>query len=77
VFVTHDLPEAIAMCSRVVIMTARPGRIKSDYTIDLPRHLSTTERRLHPDFQSYYSRIWDDLREEVGSSLAESRLAAG
>lgn len=73
VFVTHDLAEAIAMCSRVVIMTARPGRIKSDYAIDLPRGLSTTERRLHPDFQGLYSQIWSDLRDEVGMTLAQSR----
>jgi NitT/TauT family transport system ATP-binding protein len=77
IFVTHDLPEAIAMCSRVVIMTARPGRIKSDYTINLPPNLSTTERRLHPDFQFHYSRIWDDLRDEVGGSLAEAQGTAG
>jgi NitT/TauT family transport system ATP-binding protein len=76
IFVTHDLPEAIAMCSRVIIMTARPGRIKSDYVIDLPQNLSTTERRLHPEFQTYYSRIWSDLRDEVGSSLAEAQIVS-
>jgi NitT/TauT family transport system ATP-binding protein len=76
IFVTHDLPEAIAMCSRVIIMTARPGRIKSDYKIDLPQRLSTTERRLHADFQSYFSRIWNDLRDEVGSTLADSQGGA-
>ncbi len=76
IFVTHDLPEAIAMCSRVIIMTARPGRIKSDYVIDLPQNLSTTERRLHPRFQAHYSRIWDDLREEVGTSLTEAQVVS-
>jgi NitT/TauT family transport system ATP-binding protein len=68
-FVTHDLAEAIAMCTRVVIMTARPGRIKAEYDIALPRHLTTTERRLEPHFQSLFGRIWSDLRDEVGSSL--------
>ena len=77
IFVTHDLPEAIAMCSRVIIMTARPGRIKSDYVIDLPKNLSTTERRLHPKFQPQYSRIWNDLRDEVGTSLTEAQSASG
>ncbi len=77
IFVTHDLPEAIAMCSRVIIMTARPGRIKSDYVIDLPQNLSTTERRLHQKFQGYYSRIWADLRDEVGTSLAEAQVITG
>ncbi len=77
IFVTHDLPEAIGMCSRVVIMTARPGRIKSDYPINLPNTLSTTERRLHPDFHAHFSRIWDDLRGEVGGTLAEAQAVPG
>jgi NitT/TauT family transport system ATP-binding protein len=69
VFVTHDLAEAIAMSTRVVIVTARPGRVKSQYKIDLPAELSTTDRKLEPGFQDLFSRIWADLRDEVGSSL--------
>ena len=68
-FVTHDLAEAIAMCTRVLIISARPGRVKSDYEIALPSHMSTTERRLEPAFQDFYSSIWADLREEVGTRL--------
>jgi NitT/TauT family transport system ATP-binding protein len=69
VFVTHDLSEAIAMCTKVVIITARPGRVKSQYKIDLPNGLSTTDRKLAPGFQDLFSQIWGDLRDEVGSSL--------
>jgi NitT/TauT family transport system ATP-binding protein len=68
-FVTHDLAEAISMCTRVVIMTARPGKIKVEYPIGLPRHMSTTDRRLEPQFQTLFARIWADLRDEVGTSL--------
>lgn len=68
-FVTHDLPEAIAMCTRVVIITARPGRVKSDYQIDLPSELSTTDRKLQSGFQDLFSKIWADLRDEVGTRL--------
>jgi NitT/TauT family transport system ATP-binding protein len=57
VFVTHDLAEAIAMCTRVVIMTARPGRIKIEYDIGLPLDMSTTERRLQPQFQTLFGCI--------------------
>ena len=71
-FVTHDLAEAIAMCTRVVIMTARPGRIKVEYDIGLPRDMSTTERRLEPQFQTLFGRIWADLRDEVGTSLQKA-----
>jgi NitT/TauT family transport system ATP-binding protein len=69
VFVTHDLAEAIAVCTRVVIVTARPGRVKSQYKIDLPTGLSTTDRKLKPEFQDLYSQIWADLRDEVGTRL--------
>jgi len=69
VFVTHDLSEAIAMCTHVVIISARPGRVKSQYRIDLPATLSTTDRKLAPGYQELFSQIWADLRDEVGTSL--------
>jgi NitT/TauT family transport system ATP-binding protein len=65
VFVTHDLEEAIALSDRIVVMTASPGRVKSVYTIDLPRPRSVTEIRFHPEFGRLYETIWKDLKDEV------------
>jgi NitT/TauT family transport system ATP-binding protein len=65
VFVTHDLFEAIAMADRVVIFSARPGRIKSIVPIDIPRPRSVTAGRFGPHFQDMYERLWEDLRHEV------------
>jgi NitT/TauT family transport system ATP-binding protein len=65
VFVTHDLEEAIALSDRIVVMTASPGRVKSVYTITLPRPRSVTEIRFHPDFGRLYETIWKDLKDEV------------
>ncbi len=64
-FVTHDLEEAIGLADRVLVLTARPGRMKSDYAIALPRPRALMEVRFEEAFQQQYKRIWGDLREEV------------
>jgi len=55
-FVTHDIAEAIALSDRVIVMTARPARIKSEYRVPLPRprHLSIRET---PEFGRYAGEI--------------------
>ena len=63
-FVTHDIEEAIFLASRVIVMTARPGRIKADIAIDLPHprdyHLKTS-----PEFSALKARLTDLIREEA------------
>ena len=66
-FVTHHIDEAIALADRVVVFTARPGRIKSIVPIDLPRPRSLRE-------QGYYrlrEALTDLLRDEVDRAFAE------
>jgi ABC-type nitrate/sulfonate/bicarbonate transport system ATPase subunit len=62
-FVTHDIDEAIFMANRVVVMTARPGRIKSDIAIALPhpRHYTV---KTTPEFAALKARLTEDIREE-------------
>jgi ABC-type nitrate/sulfonate/bicarbonate transport system ATPase subunit len=68
-FVTHDVDEAIFMANRVVVFTARPGRIKTELAIDLPhpRHytVKTTAR-----FADYKATLTEAIREEVLRTLA-------
>ncbi len=63
-FVTHDIEEAIFMASRVVVMAARPGRVKADVPVPLPhpRHytLKTT-----PAFSELKARLTEEIRSEV------------
>ena len=65
IFVTHDLEEAIALASRVVVMTAGPGTVKGEYRVDLPRPRKVAEVRFQPRFAALYEEIWGDLRDEV------------
>lgn len=67
VFVTHDLSEATILADRIILMTSRPGTIKSVYRIDLPRPRDT-EFRLRPEFQTILREIWADLSAEVKRS---------
>jgi len=64
-FVTHDLQEAIALSDRVVLISARPGRIKATYSVDLarPRHIEAT--LAHPRFMTLFQEIWASLKQEV------------
>jgi NitT/TauT family transport system ATP-binding protein/sulfonate transport system ATP-binding protein len=63
-FVTHDIEEAIFMASRVVVMSARPGRIKSDVAVDLthPRHYTV---KTSPEFSAFKARLTEDIRVEA------------
>jgi len=62
-FVTHDIEEAIFMANRVAVMTARPGRIKSDVRIELPhpRHYTI---KTTPAFSEYKARLTEEIRAE-------------
>lgn len=61
IFITHDLAEAIAISDRVIVMSARPGRIVADLPIDLPRPRSVRQLQKEPHFHELYARIWEML----------------
>lgn len=72
VLVTHDLEEAIGMADEVVVLTARPSRVKTIYQVDIPRPRDLHDIRLRADYQELYKAIWADLREEVLRSHVQS-----
>jgi NitT/TauT family transport system ATP-binding protein len=71
-FITHDIKEAIYLGDRVVIFTARPGRIKETVDIDLPRPRSLHVKR-EPRFMEYEDRLWASIEEEV--KAADRKMA--
>ncbi len=65
IFVTHNVREAIRLGDRVALLTFRPGRVKREFPIDLPR-----PRVLEDTHVAHAAReILDELREEINRSL--------
>ena len=72
-FVTHDIDEAVFMGNRVVVMSARPGRIKLDRVVPLahPRHYSVKTSR---EFTELKAELTEQVRAEVRA--AQQAIAA-
>ncbi|MDY5931265.1 MAG: ABC transporter ATP-binding protein [Candidatus Ornithospirochaeta sp.] len=62
-FITHDVEEAVLLATRVVVMSARPGRVKDIIDIDLPypRNQAT---KLLPEFNELKNKIWGNVYQE-------------
>jgi ABC-type nitrate/sulfonate/bicarbonate transport system ATPase subunit len=63
-FVTHDIDEAIFMANRVVVLSARPGRVKADVKIDLP-HPRHYTMKTTPQFSAYKAQLTEEIRTEA------------
>jgi len=68
IFVTHSIEESILLADEVVVMTARPGRIKSVVPIDLKRP-RTTKEFSDANFGRLYDHIYGLIREEVEKTI--------
>ena len=63
-FVTHDIDEAILLGDRIYVMTARPGRLKEEIIVPIPRP-RTLDMVMDPDFIAVKRRILDLLKNEI------------
>jgi NitT/TauT family transport system ATP-binding protein len=70
-FVTHDLGEALTLSSRIILLSARPGRLKEDFEVTFPRPRDAVTLRETADFGQLYSHIWHSLGEEFRRTKAE------
>ncbi len=75
-FVTHDIEEAIFLASRVIVMSARPGRIKADIKIDLP-HPRPYTLKTSPEFSALKAAITEEIRAEALAAVAHGAAERG
>ena len=68
IFVTHSLGEALALSTRVAVMTARPGRIKS--VLELPQPYPRTLES--PELVALRAKLWSEIREESLRAMSEA-----
>jgi len=65
-FITHDVDEAVFLANRVVVMSARPGRINRVISVDLP-YPRTEAIRLSPEFAEIRNRIWPAVYHQASA----------
>lgn len=63
ILITHDLAEAISVADRVLILSKRPGQVKSVLPITFsPEFNSPLKRRNAPEFSHYFNQLWEELQ---------------
>ena len=62
VFITHSIDEAITLADRIVVMSARPGKIVGILDVDIPRPRTVEAVRRHPK----YPQLREDVRALIG-----------
>ncbi|MDB4868289.1 MAG: transporter ATP-binding protein [Cohnella sp.] len=69
-FITHDVEESIFLANRVLVMTARPGRIKADIPIEI-EHPRSYHLKVDPRFLNYKKQLTELIREETLKVMRE------
>jgi ABC-type nitrate/sulfonate/bicarbonate transport system ATPase subunit len=73
ILVTHNIEEAVMLCDRIAVLSARPALVKEIVTVDIPRPRTMKSMR-QPDFSKCMERIWDSLRHDVDLALQRNQL---
>jgi len=72
IFITHSIDEALLLSTRMLIMSARPGRVVTDIRNDLPMPRNA-QVQLSPRYNELKGQIWDTVQSEVMRSLQATR----
>jgi NitT/TauT family transport system ATP-binding protein len=74
VFVTHSLAEAVFLADRIIVMTARPGKVKASILVPEP-HPRSPDFMLTDSFQEIRKELYGLLRDEIRQTVAAMRVA--
>jgi NitT/TauT family transport system ATP-binding protein len=72
-FITHSIDEAIVLSDRALIMTARPGTLKCDLRVSLPRPRQVIAMKALPAYSELNARLWQELHEEVSGAISREK----
>ncbi len=64
ILVTHDIQEAISMSDRIIVLTARPGKIKAIHKTDFNAKMTPFERRKTDKAKILFDKIWQEIQNE-------------
>jgi NitT/TauT family transport system ATP-binding protein len=74
--VTHSIEEALTICDRVLVMSARPGRLLHEVQVPFARPRDAVALRSDPRFSVLFRELWDVLRDEVERARAAEEAAS-
>jgi ABC-type nitrate/sulfonate/bicarbonate transport system ATPase subunit len=72
ILVTHNIEEAVMLCDRIAVLSARPALVKEVVTVDVPRPRTMKSMRA-ADFSKCMERIWNLLRHDVDAALQSNQ----
>ena len=75
VFVTHSVAEAVFLSTRILVLSAHPGRIAHQVAVDLP-HPRTAETRMHPAYEALVALVSRTLRAVAAAEPEPARVVA-
>ena len=74
-FITHQIDESVYLSDRVIVMSARPGRIIADITIDIPRPRELAVKR-SARFHEYVDHLWEMIEGQVKRTMDADQTVA-
>lgn len=63
--ITHDIAEAVSVSDRVLVCSARPGRIKAEFAMPFSKGHTPAEARSKPEFLDCFNAVWQELESDV------------